>query len=220
MNKQEVRSRIEEIGIIPAIRASSAEDAFFAAEAVWRGGIPIAEVMATVPDAPKVISQLIQRLPEVMVGAGGLSDVEMARRCLDAGAKFLTSDGLDSELVTFAVKEGVVVIPGTLTPSEVLRAWKLGPDFVKVVPCAPAMGGESYIRALKAMFPNVPLIGAGGVNQQTASSFILAGAEALGIGTELIPRESIRMRQADRIGELARRFLGFVASARTWEFGR
>lgn len=220
MNKQEVRSRIEEIGIIPAIRASSTEDALFAAEAVSRGGIPIAEVMVTVPDAPKVISQLIQRLPEVMVGAGGLSDVETARRCLNAGAKFLTSDGLDPELVNFAVKEGVVVIPGTLTPSEVLRAWKLGPDFVKVVPCAPAMGGESYIRALKAMFPNVPLIAAGGVNQQTASSFILAGAEALGIGTELIPRESIRMRQADRIGELARRFLGFVGSARSWEFGR
>jgi 2-dehydro-3-deoxyphosphogluconate aldolase/(4S)-4-hydroxy-2-oxoglutarate aldolase len=166
-----------------------------------------------------VISHLVKYLPEVIVGAGGISDVETARRCLDAGAQFLASDGLDAEIVNFALKQSVVVIPGTLTPSEVLSAWKMGPDFVKVVPCAPAMGGESYIRALKAMFPNVPLIAAGGVNQQTASSFILAGAVALGIGTELIPRESIRMRQGDRIGELARRFVGFVSSARSWSFG-
>ncbi len=213
MNKEEIRSRIEEIGIIPAIRVSSAEDALFAAEAVSRGGIPIVEVTLTVPDAHKVISYLVQNAPEVMVGAGGVSDVETARRCLDAGAKFLTSDGFDPETVNFAVKENAVMIPGTLTPSEVIRAWKMGPDFVKVVPCA-QVGGDRYIRALKAMFPHVPLIAAGGVNQQTASSFILAGAIALGIGAELIPREAIRMRQADRIAELARRFIGFVSSAR------
>lgn len=213
MNKQEVRSRIEEIGIIPAVRVSSTEDALFAAEAVSRGGIPIVEVTLTVLEAHKVISYLVQNAPEVIVGAGGVSDVETARRCLDAGAKFLTSDGLDPEIVNFAVKERAVVIPGTLTPSEVMRAWKMGPDFVKVVPCG-QVGGDSYIRALKAMFPNVPLIAAGGVNQQTASKFILAGAVALGIGAELIPREAIRLRQRDRIAELARRFTGFVNNAR------
>ena len=218
MNKQEVRSRIEEIGIIPAVRVSSTEDALFAAEAVSRGGIPIVEVTLTVPEAHKVISHLVQNAPEVIVGAGGVSDVETARRCLDAGAKFLTSDGLDPEIVNFAVKEGAVVIPGTLTPSEIMRAWKMGPDFVKVVPCA-QVGGDSYIRALKAMFPNVPLIAAGGVNQQTACTFILAGAIALGIGAELIPREAIRMRQPDRIAELARRFTGFVNSARSQSAG-
>jgi 2-dehydro-3-deoxyphosphogluconate aldolase/(4S)-4-hydroxy-2-oxoglutarate aldolase len=166
----------------------------------------------TVPDAHKVFSHLVQNAPDVIVGAGGISDVETARRCLDNGAKFLTSDGLHPEMVNFALKEGAVVIPGTLTPSEVLSAWKMGPDF-KVVPCAP-VGGDSYIRALKAMFPNVPLIAAGGVNQQTASSFISAGAVALGIGAELIPSEAVRMRQPDRIAELARRFIGFVSSAR------
>lgn len=213
MNQQEVRARIEEIGIIPAVRVSSTGDALFAAEAVSRGGIPIVEVALTVPNAHEVISHLAQNLPQVIIGAGGVPDVETARRCLGAGAKFLASDGLDLELVNFAVKEGVVVIPGTLTPSEVLRAWKMGPQFVKVVPCA-HVGGDRYIRALKAMFPNVPLIAAGGVNQQTASSFILAGAVALGIGSELVPREAIRIGQADRITELARRFAGFVASAR------
>jgi 2-dehydro-3-deoxyphosphogluconate aldolase/(4S)-4-hydroxy-2-oxoglutarate aldolase len=214
VNKQEVRRRIEELGIVPAVRVSSSEDALFAAEAVSRGGIAIVEVTLTVPDAHKVISHLIQNAPEVIVGAGGVSDVETARRCLDGGAKFLTTDGLDPEIANFAAKDGVVTIPGTLTPSEVMKAWKMGPDFVKVVPCA-QMGGDTYIRALKAMFPHVPLIAAGGVNQQTASGFILAGAIALGIGAELIPREAIRRRQAERIAELARRFMGFVSSARS-----
>ena len=214
MNQQEVRTRIEEIGIIPAIRVYSSEDALFAAEAVSHGGIPIVEVTLTVPNAHTVISHLVQNAPEVIVGAGGVPDVETARRCLDAGAKFLASDGLDPELVTFAAKEGVVMIPGTLSPSEVLTASKMGPDFVKVVPCA-QVGGDGYIRALKAMFPKVPLIAAGGVTQQTASGFILAGAIALGIGADLVPRESIRMRQPDRIAELARRFIGFVSGARS-----
>jgi 2-dehydro-3-deoxyphosphogluconate aldolase/(4S)-4-hydroxy-2-oxoglutarate aldolase len=213
VNKQEVRGRIEQAGIIPAVRVSSTEDALFAAEAVSQGGIPIVEVTLTVPDAHKVISHLVQNAPGVIVGAGGISDVEMARRCLGDGAKFLTTDGLDPEIVNFAVKESVVMIPGTLTPSEVLGAWKMQPDFVKVVPCG-HIGGDGYIRDLKAMFPNVPLVAAGGVNQQTASSFILAGAVALGIGAELIPREAIRMRHADRIAELARRFTGFVNVAR------
>ncbi|HYW39875.1 MAG TPA: bifunctional 4-hydroxy-2-oxoglutarate aldolase/2-dehydro-3-deoxy-phosphogluconate aldolase [Terriglobales bacterium] len=213
MNKQEVRRRIEEVGIIPSIRVSSTEDALFAAEAVSRGGIPIVEVTLTVPEATKVISHLVQNAPEVIVGAGSVLDAETARRCLDAGAKFLTSDGLDPETVKFAVREDVVVIPGTLTPTDVIAAWKLGPDFVKVVPCG-HVGGDSYIRALKAMFPNVPLIAAGGVNQRTAFNFILAGAVALGIGGELIPREAIRRRQPDRIAELARRFTNAVSSAR------
>jgi 2-dehydro-3-deoxyphosphogluconate aldolase / (4S)-4-hydroxy-2-oxoglutarate aldolase len=213
VNKEEVRRRIEEVGIIPSIRVSSTEDALFAAEAVSRGGIPIVEVTLTVPEAIKVISHIVQRVPEMIVGAGSVLDAETARRCLDAGATFLTSDGLDPETVKFAVKEEVVIIPGALTPTDVIAAWKLGPDFVKIVPCA-YVGSDSYIRSLKAMFPGVPLIAAGGVNQRTALSFLLAGAVALGIGGELIPREAIRRRQPDRIGELARRFKNAVSSAR------
>lgn len=213
MNRQEVRRQIEEIGIIPSIRVSSTADALFAAEAVARGGIPIVEVTLTVPEATKVIKHVVQHAPEVIVGAGSVLDAETARRCLDAGARFLTSDGLDPETVKFAVKEDVVVIPGALTPTDVIAAWKLGPDFVKIVPCA-HVGHDSYIRSLKAMFPNVPLIAAGGVNQRTALGFLLAGAVALGIGGELIPREAIRRRQPDRIAELARRFKNAVSSAR------
>ena len=213
LNKQEVRSRIEQLGIIPSIRVSTTEDALFAAEAVARGGIPVIEVTMTVPEAIKVISHLVQKTPEVIVGAGSVHDVETAQRCLDAGAKFLSSDGFDPETVTFAVQKDTVVIPGTLTPTGVITAWKLNPDFVKVVPCG-HIGGASYIKDLKAMFPTIPMIAAGGVNQRTAFGFIAAGAAALGIGGELIPREAIRRRQPDRIAELAHRFLTAVTNAR------
>jgi 2-dehydro-3-deoxyphosphogluconate aldolase/(4S)-4-hydroxy-2-oxoglutarate aldolase len=132
---------------------------------------------------------------------------------VDAGVHFLTSPGLELEIVEFAAKESMTMIPGALTPTEVIAAWKAGSDFVKVFPCA-QVGGESYIRALSGPLPRVPLIAAGGVNQNTASNFILAGAVALDIGRELIPKEAVQQRQEGRIRELARRFLHFVRTAR------
>jgi len=214
VKKNEIRARIEEIGIIPGVRVSSAADARFAAETVNRGGIPIAEITVTVPGAMDVISDLTRRIPEMVVGAGTILDIQMAQRCLDAGAKFLTSPGLVLEVVEFALKNDVVVFPGALTPTEVITAWKAGADFVKIFPCA-QVGGDSYIRALKAPFPQVPLIASGGVNQQTAFNFVLAGAVALGIGGELIPREDVKLRHEHRILELARRFTRMVKDARS-----
>ena len=214
MKKEQVRARIEEVGIIPAVRLGSADEAMFAAEAVSRGGIPIVEITMTIPGALNVISHLVKRAPNMIVGAGDVFDSEVARECIDAGAMFLTSPGFDHRIVEFALGASVVVLPGALTPTEVTRAWKSGADFVKVFPCA-LVGGENYIRALKAPFPTLPLIAAGGVNQQNASNFILAGASALGIGGELIPKEAIRLRQADRIFTLAHRFVKFVQTARS-----
>ena len=213
MKKYEVRGWIEETGVIAAVRVYTAEDAIFAAEAVAGHGIPVVEITLTVPQATKVISHLVKNTPHIVVGAGGVTNAAAARQCLDAGAQFFTSDGLHSSLIEFAVKEDVVVFPGALTPTEVITAWEEGVDFVKVVPCA-QIGGATYIGSLHRMFPNIPLIASGGVNQQNASKFILAGALALGVGRELIPTEAIRLRQVDRIGELARRFLGFVKSGR------
>lgn len=213
MDKQSVCTKIREVGIIPAVRTSLTDDARFAAEAVAKSGIPIVEITMTVPGALDVIAHLVKTLPEVIVGAGTLLDVDTARRCVDAGAGFLTSPGLDVEIVRFAEKQKVASMAGALTPTEVITAWKAGSDFVKVFPCA-QVGGESYIRALKGPLPHVPLIAAGGVNQQTASHFILAGAVALGIGRELIPPEALEKREGGRIRELARRFLHFVATAR------
>lgn len=213
MTKEEVRKRIETIGIVPAVRVGSAEDALFAARAVARGGIPIVEVTMTVPGALEVIRDLALRDKEFIAGAGTVSDVEQARCCLDAGARFLTTPALDLEIVSFAAKHDAVVFPGALTPTEISIAWRAGADFVKIFPCA-QMGGPSYIRALKLPFPKVPLIASGGVNQQTAGDFIRAGAVALGIGQHLIPQEAIEQRQSERIHELAHRFVEIVKSAR------
>jgi 2-dehydro-3-deoxyphosphogluconate aldolase/(4S)-4-hydroxy-2-oxoglutarate aldolase len=216
VTKEEVCSRIEHIGIVPAIRVSSSEEAHFAASAVNRAGIPIAEITATVPGAVEVITRLVKECPKMVLGAGTVLDVDLAKQCLDAGAHFLTSPCLVLEIVDFAVKQGVAVLPGALTPTEVLTAWKAGGDFVKVYPCAP-VGADSYIRALKAPFPQVKLIAAGGITQQTALHYLLAGASALGVGTALIPREALRMRREEQIHELARRFKKMVKKAQNPE---
>jgi 2-dehydro-3-deoxyphosphogluconate aldolase/(4S)-4-hydroxy-2-oxoglutarate aldolase len=213
MTRQEIRARIEEIGIIPAIRVSSADDALFAAEAVSESAIPIVEVTMTVPGAVEVIRQLTSHNPDVLVGAGTLFDADRARRCLDAGASFLTTPGLDMEIVNFALERDVVVFPGALTPTEVSMAWKAGVDFVKVFPCF-ANGGPTYIQALKGPFAAVPLIASGGVNQMNAMDFIRAGAAALGIGRDLIHQDAIRRRERGWITELARRYTKIVAEAR------
>ena len=213
MKKAEVRARIEEIGIIPAVRATTDGDASFAAEAVASGGIPIVEITLTTPGAIDLITHLAKFHTNVLVGAGTILDLDTAKRCLDAGAQFLTDPCLDVELVELAVKKDVVVLAGALTPTEIITAWKAGSDFVKVFPCA-QVGGEAYIRALKGPFPKIPLVAAGGVNQQTATNFILAGATALGIGSELIPRTAIIKRQAEQVRELSKRFLRLVKAAR------
>jgi len=213
MNKEEVRARIEEIGIVPAIRVSSIEEARFAAAAVSSGGIPIVEITMTVPEACELIHDMVAHAPDIIVGAGTVLDPETARRCLGAGAQFLTSPGLDLSIVELASKANVVTMPGALTPSEITAALRAGVDFIKVFPCA-LVGGAGYIRALKGPFPNAALVAAGGVTQQTASDMIRAGATALGIGSELIPREAIRLQRAEQVVELARRFMSIVRAAR------
>jgi 2-dehydro-3-deoxyphosphogluconate aldolase/(4S)-4-hydroxy-2-oxoglutarate aldolase len=212
-SKQEIRYRISETGVLPAIRVSSEEEALFAAEALAEGGISIVEISVTFPGAYRLVSHLIERMPDMIVGAGSILTEDMARRCFNEGAQFLTTDGVVSEVTEFAVGKDVVVLPGALTPTEVIAAWKAGSDFVKVVPCD-AVGGHNYIRSLKAAFPQIPLIAAGGVNQQTALNFIREGASALGVGKDLIPAEAISLRQGQRIQELCRRFLSSVANGR------
>jgi 2-dehydro-3-deoxyphosphogluconate aldolase/(4S)-4-hydroxy-2-oxoglutarate aldolase len=213
MTKEEVCRRIREIGILPAIRVSSGDDAHFAAEAVTHGGIPIVEITMTVPGAVELISHLVRSNPKIIVGAGTVLDTKTARLCVDAGAAFITSPSFNQAVVEFAAKENISVLPGAMTPTEIVTAWSAGAEFVKVFPCA-QIGGDKYIKALHSALPQIPLIAAGGVNQQTAGNFILSGAVAIGIGTELIPTEAIARRQSDRIKELARRFRRMVKEAR------
>jgi 2-dehydro-3-deoxyphosphogluconate aldolase / (4S)-4-hydroxy-2-oxoglutarate aldolase len=213
MKREDVCALIKEIGVIPAIRVSSNEEAHFAAEAVASGGISIVEITLTTPGAVELISHLVRYHAKMVVGAGTVLDVDTARKCVDAGASFLTAPGFDLKIMEFAAKENLAVLPGALTPTEVVTAWKAGSDFVKVFPCA-EVGGDKYIKALSRSLPAIPLIAAGGVTQKTAGPFILSGATAIGVGTELIPTEAIERRQEARIRELALRFVRFVKDAR------
>ena len=213
MTRRDVCSRIREIAILPAIRAASGDDAHFAAEAVVHGGIPIVEITMTVPGAVELMAHLVHSDPKILVGAGTVLDTKMAQQCVDAGVSFLTAPSFNPAVVDFAAKQNIAVIPGALTPTEVVTAWSAGADLVKVFPCGP-VGGDRYIKALHDALPQIPLIAAGGVNQQTAANFILSGASAIGVGTELVPTEAIQRRQSQRIHELARRFAKLVKDAR------
>ena len=214
MVKQKVRRRIEEIGIVPVVRASSSREACLAAEAVCKGGIPIVEITMTVPGALEVIRELARNCgQEVLIGAGTVLSPDDARRCLDAGAEFLVTPGFNRATVEFATRESKLIMAGALTPTEIIEAWTAGSDFVKVFPCG-QVGGAKYIKALRGPLPQVPLMPTGGVNLTTAAEFIEAGAAALGIGGELVQAEALQSNKPEIIVETARRFLEIVATAR------
>lgn len=213
MTNREMLAAVEQIGIIPAVRACSAADAQFASESVFSGGIRVVEITMTTPGAIDVMSRLIRANSGVIVGAGTVLDLETAHACLDAGCAFLTTTGLDSEIVHFAHQHDIVIIPGALTPTEVMMAKKAGAGFIKLFPCS-SVGGPSYVRALRNPFPDTRLIASGGVTQQTAVDYIRAGADVLGIGHDLLPPEALRARNVDWIHELARRFIEMVKHAR------
>lgn len=213
MDRKEICARIEEIGILPSIRASSAERALFAAQTVYEAGIPAAEITMTVPNAIDVIAQLTRNYPDLIVGAGTVLDVDTATRCIDAGARFITSPGLVPDVMEYTLKRDIAAIPGALTPSEVIGAWRAGSDFVKIFPCA-QVGSDQYIRALKVPLPQIKLIASGGVNQLTAANFIFAGASCLGIGSELMPHQALAARQDNWIRELVRRYTETIRNAR------
>jgi 2-dehydro-3-deoxyphosphogluconate aldolase/(4S)-4-hydroxy-2-oxoglutarate aldolase len=200
----EVLRRIEEIGIVPVIRSPSADVALRAVEAIVAGGIPVCEITMTVPDAPALIRDVVGRLGDrALVGAGTVLDAAAAEVCLDAGAAFLVGPGLDLDVVGVARKHDVAVMPGALTPTEVITAWRAGADMVKIFP-ASAMGGASYLRALRAPLPQVKLMPTGGVNLSTLADYITAGAAAVGIGGELVDAAAIARGEASIITERAR----------------
>jgi 2-dehydro-3-deoxyphosphogluconate aldolase/(4S)-4-hydroxy-2-oxoglutarate aldolase len=213
MTREEVRARVREIGIIPAVRVASAEDAVFAAQSVFHGGIGVVELTMTTPGAFEVIAKLARTTPNLIVGAGTVLDLDTARRCLDAGVAFLTSPSLDLKIVEFGCAQNVLVIPGALTPTEVAAASRAGADLIKIFPCSQVCG-PSYIRALRAPFAHLSLIAAGGVLPQSGVEYIRAGAVALGIGNYLIPTDAVRAKNEKWIRELCIRFLGVIREAR------
>lgn len=213
MTKEQVRAHIEKVGLIPAVRLVTADEARFAVEAVASGGITAVEITMTVSGALDIILDLAKSMPDIVVGAGTVLDADTARQCIDAGARFITSPTLRPAVIDATKKANVVAIPAGLTPSEVEAAWESTCDFVKVFPCS-ALGGPAYIRSLKKPFPEMRIMAAGGVNQSTVAEFILCGASVVGIGASLISKDAIEYHQGKRIRELARRYLSLVEGAR------
>ena len=214
LTKETVRQRIEQIGVIPVVRASSAEEAKAAVEAIRRGGVPIVEITMTVPGAIEIIREVTRSCDgNLLVGAGTVLDAETAGLCIDAGAQFIVAPGLDLDTVREVAKYGTVMMAAGLTPTEIVAAWKAGADFVKVFPCG-NVGGASYIKALRSPLPQIPLVPTGGVSLKNAADLIRAGAVALGVGGELVKADALHAGNLDIISETARKFLDIVRKAR------
>jgi 2-dehydro-3-deoxyphosphogluconate aldolase/(4S)-4-hydroxy-2-oxoglutarate aldolase len=206
--------RIRDLGLVPVVRAQSAEEAIRAIDAIRAGGIDVLEVTMTVPDAVPLIAQVAKQFGhDAVIGAGTVLDAETARAVILAGAQFVVTPTLRAETIACCKRYGVPVFPGALTPTEVLTAWEAGADMVKVFPCS-AVGGASYIKALKAPLPQVDLVPTGGVNLETAADFIKAGSSALGVGADLVDLKALREGNAEVVTERARKLVGIVQAAR------
>lgn len=214
MSRQTTVERIERLGLVPVVRAPSAAVALRAARAVFAGGIDVLEITMTVPDALAVLRQLAAELGDrVVFGAGTVLDADTARSCIAAGAEFIVAPGLDLETIRVAHELDRPVMPGALTPTEVITAWKAGADMVKIFPCS-AVGGAEYLRALRAPLPQVKLLPTGGVDRNTAADYIRAGAAALGLGTGLIDLKVLQQQGDGALSTRARELVEIVRAAR------
>jgi 2-dehydro-3-deoxyphosphogluconate aldolase/(4S)-4-hydroxy-2-oxoglutarate aldolase len=213
-DRAEICRRIEAVGIVPVVRTPTPELAMRAAAAVMEGGISTFEITMTVPNAVEVIRALVARFGDrALVGAGTVLDAAGAEACIDAGAAFVVSPGFDAAMVAAARARNTVVMPGALTPTEVITAWKAGADVVKIFP-ASAAGGAPYLRALRGPLPQVKLMPTGGVNVSTAAAYIEAGAVALGVGSELVDPAALARGEDALLTERARALVEAVKAAR------
>lgn len=214
MTIDDVIRRIEEVGIIPVIRAASVDEATRAVEAISAGGIPVAEITMTVPNAVAVIREVGQQYRgRVLVGAGTVVTAAQAEECIQAGAEFLVSPGFAAPVLEVAHKAKLLAIPGALTPTELMTAHAHGAQLVKIFPCG-NVGGAKYLRSLKAPFPHARLIPTGGVNAANAAEFIAAGAFALGVGADLVDATALREGKLEKISTAAQELVHAVMSAR------
>lgn len=214
MEKWEVFNRMISEGLIPVIRVSKAQEAIDVADAIKQGGCTCIEITMTVQGALDVIKELTRRYQdEIIMGAGTVLDPETGRAALLAGAQFIVSPILNIDLIHLAHRYSMVVIPGTMTPTEILTAWNAGADMVKVFPAA-QLGGPEYIKAIRGPLPQILLIPTGGVNLQNAGAFIKAGSAALGVGGELVDKKAIQEKKFDLITENTRAFLKVIRETR------
>ncbi|MDP2971578.1 MAG: bifunctional 4-hydroxy-2-oxoglutarate aldolase/2-dehydro-3-deoxy-phosphogluconate aldolase [Deltaproteobacteria bacterium] len=214
MEKREIFNRMIDEGLIPVIRVSSAQEAMDVSDAIKEGGGSLIEITMSVQGAIDVIKELTRKYKdEIIMGAGTILDPETGRAALLAGAQYIVSPTLNLDLIHLAHRYSDVVIPGAMTPTEILSAWNAGADMVKVFPAA-QLGGPEYLKALKGPLPQILLVPTGGVNLQNAGAFIKAGATALGVGGELVDKKAVKEKKFNVITENTRAFLKAVQEAR------
>jgi len=210
MSKADHFQRVSTSKLVAVIRAPSGEILVDVAEALLAGGIDVMEVTFTVPKAERVLEQVADRLGDrILLGAGTVLDAATARTAMLAGADFIVSPGTSLEVIQICRRYDKMVMPGALTPTEVIQAWEAGADAIKIFP-ADAAGGAKYLKSLKAPLPQVRLMPTGGVNLDTAADFLTAGAWALGVGASLVEADAVQRRDFSRIESLARQFVTIV----------
>jgi len=214
MHSQTTKEWIERVGIMPVLRARSAVEAHALVEALAAGGITVIEVTMTVPGAVGLLRELRKEYGDgLLLGSGSVTDAAQAAATIDAGAEFVVSPSFHPEVVARTRELGKISIPGALTPTEVITAWRAGADYVKIFPCS-AVGGPPYLKSLLAPFPELRLIPTGGVTLQTAADFLKAGARALGVGTDLVNPKAVEEGKPEMVMETARAYLEIVAKFR------
>jgi len=213
MTKIEVLAALKEIGLVPVLRAESVEKALALAGAIADGGVTVLEVTMTVPGAIEVMRRLAKDRPDILIGAGTVLDAETARMCILEGAQFVVSPALNVKTIEMCHRYSVAVLPGALTPTEIVTAWQAGADVVKVFP-ASAMGGAKYLAALKGPLPQIDLIPTGGVSLATAGEFLAAGAWALGVGSDLVDAKAMAAGKPEVVTETAKKYLEIVKAHR------
>ena len=215
MSREQILEKIREVGLVPVLRAPSADAAIAAAAAIESGGVPVLEITMTVPGAIEVIRAVVKSSQgRVLVGAGTVLDPETARACILAGAEFIVSPSLNAKTIELCRRYAIPVIPGALTPTEIVTAWEAGADVVKVFPCS-AVGGAKYLAALKGPLPQIDLIPTGGVSLTTAAEFLAAGAFALGVGGDLVDLKALKAGKPEVITENARKYVTVVKQVRS-----
>jgi 2-dehydro-3-deoxyphosphogluconate aldolase/(4S)-4-hydroxy-2-oxoglutarate aldolase len=213
--QEETKKTLEQVGLIPVLRASSVQAGQALVDAMMAGGITVVEVTMTVPDALILLRELKQRHGNsLLLGSGTVTDAAQAEATIDAGAEFVVSPSLHFDVIAKTKELSKVSIPGALTPTEVITAWRAGADYVKVFPCS-AMGGASYLKSLLAPFPELKLIPTGGVTLQTAADFLKAGARALGVGQDLVNTAAIAEGTPEIVTNTARAYLDAIRATRT-----
>jgi len=214
MEKREVFNRMMSEGLVPVIRVSSAQEAIDVADAIKEGGVTLIEITMSVPGAIDVIKELAQKYrDEIIMGAGTILDPETGRAALLAGAQFIVTPTLNLDVIQLAHRYSAVVVPGAMTPTEILTAWNAGADMVKVFPAA-QLGGPEYLKAIRGPLPQILLVPTGGVNLQNAGAFIKAGAAALGVGGELVDKKAVKEKKFHIITENTRAFIKAIHEAR------